>query len=103
MRRPPSRELSGLASLGRTISFISDCESRTGRGGKSADEVIVSWSVNLRRDFALQIGFDVALCHFLNVRLGMSGKPLLLGHIVLQFAVRSREMSQLADEPQFEH
>src|ERR1035438_4709626 len=31
MRRPPRRALSGLASLGRTISVISEIESRTGR------------------------------------------------------------------------
>src|SRR5215471_3646060 len=32
MRRPPRRAPSGLASLGRTISAISDWESRTGLG-----------------------------------------------------------------------
>src|SRR5271166_1472814 len=32
INRPPSSATSGLASLGRTISVISDCESRTGRG-----------------------------------------------------------------------
>src|SRR6267154_2190241 len=32
IRRPPRRAPSGLASLGRTNSFISDCESQTGRG-----------------------------------------------------------------------
>src|SRR5271156_3067250 len=34
INRPPSSAPSGLASLGRTISVISDCESRTGRGVK---------------------------------------------------------------------
>jgi len=32
IRRPPSRAPRGLASFGKTISAISDCESRTGRG-----------------------------------------------------------------------
>src|SRR5260370_12494794 len=34
IKRPPSRAASGLASLGKTISAISDCECRTG-GGES--------------------------------------------------------------------
>src|SRR5580700_8821305 len=34
INRPPSSAIRGLASLGRTISVISDCESRTGRGVK---------------------------------------------------------------------
>src|SRR5258708_14789545 len=37
IKRPPSRAASGFASLGRTISAISDCESRTGRGAS------ISW------------------------------------------------------------
>src|SRR6266436_2425113 len=32
MRRPPRSALSGLASLGSTISVISEIDSRTGRG-----------------------------------------------------------------------
>src|SRR6266436_1974560 len=32
IRRPPSSAFSGLASLGRTISAISEIDSRTGRG-----------------------------------------------------------------------
>src|ERR1700683_482620 len=36
MRRPPSKEPRGLVSLGRTISAMSDCESRTGRGISSS-------------------------------------------------------------------
>src|ERR1043165_5248177 len=32
--RPPSRAPNGLVSLGRTISFISEYDSRTGRGAR---------------------------------------------------------------------
>src|SRR5579863_1583830 len=41
MKRPPSSAPSGLASLGRTISAISDCESLTGRGINMSSFIIL--------------------------------------------------------------
>ena len=44
IRRPPSSAASGLASFGSTISAISDCESRTGRGSSESSVIVSSLS-----------------------------------------------------------
>src|SRR5215475_10523731 len=70
IRRPPKRAPSTFASLGRTNSDISDCESRTGR----ASNALASFMMD---DFALRIewspgllepGCHEALCHSLDPR-----------------------------------
>src|SRR3984957_13749103 len=84
MRRPPNRAARGLASFGRTISAISDCESRTGRGagvlsvmavfpsGQAAVSSALLW-MNLR--FLFQVRLQKAFCHCLDTWVCVLPRP----------------------------
>src|SRR5215475_5979475 len=67
IRRPPRRAPSTFASLGRTNSDISDCESRTGRASSALASFMddfalrIEWSPSF-----LEPGFHEALRHLLN-------------------------------------
>src|SRR5579864_4583752 len=93
MRRPPSRAASGLASLGNTISAISDCESRTGRGVRLAS-LMRLFSVGSA--LLLQIRVQKTLGHLLNAGVFMCPQPCGLRQIEFQFPMRGGKMVAFA-------
>src|SRR5436305_1967168 len=111
--RPPSNAPSGFVSFGNTISFISDCESRTGRGrNESCFSVIfmvisfAMWlfSVLLRvvcsealRPSAppLQMLLHKTVRQFLSPDLGMRRNPVLQNHVILEHSMPGRPVLRL--------
>src|SRR5947207_8477988 len=105
INRPPSSAPSGFVSFGNTISFISDCESRTGRGrNESCFSVIfmvisfamrrfsvLLWAVcsEALRPSAppLQMLLHKTVCQFLNPDLGMRRTPVLQHHVILEHSM----------------
>src|ERR1017187_6763796 len=100
MRRPPSRAASGLASLGSTISAISDCESRTGRGANASSvmELFLSWS--LFSGLLLQVRFQKTFRHLLNAYVLMPSEPSCPRQVEFKVAVLDGPVAPFADIPQ---
>src|SRR5262249_15113582 len=98
--RPPRRAPRGLASLGRTISAISDWESQTGRGVRLASDMIFPFGQlagGHESTLLLQIRFEKAFRHFLNAGIGMQLQPRIRCDIKHQFAVLDRTVIPFAD------
>src|ERR1700736_1764268 len=99
IRRPPSRAASGLASLGNTVSAISDCESRTGRGESEASLMVglpfflslrsfVRWVLRFGfSTFLLKIRFQKALRHLLDPRIVVPAQPSRSGQVKFEIAI----------------
>src|SRR5580700_5277776 len=82
IKRPPSSAPSGLASLGRTISAISDCESLTGRGSSPSSLILIF-------PFQWPAAVDLAcgLRHFPSLPLFDVGLKETFGHALHSFVV----------------
>src|SRR5437764_4628484 len=107
MRRPPSKFPSGLASLGRTTSAISDCDSFTVRGCrwwlpsvikinskfeifKFKERGMVRVAYSARMPF--QVCGDIAFRLALNADIGVRNGPGAGGAVVLKVPVLHRSM-----------
>src|SRR4051812_34569153 len=94
MRRPPRSALSGFASLGRTTSAISDCDSRTARGCISTVMSLIDLSfsaVHLSREIRLQ----ETLSQRLYAHVVVHQRPAIHGDFVVKIAVILRQVIQL--------
>src|SRR5205085_7420637 len=99
IKRPPSKAFSGLASLGRTISAISDCESCTGRGASGLLVAVMLGTADrfaaARRGTLRQPRLEGALRLPLHTGIGMVCGPGLSREIESQICLRHRGMPQL--------
>src|SRR5258706_8717317 len=97
--RPPSRAFRGLVSFGNTISDISDCESRTGRGASRSSVMDVFPSSS----FLLQVRFQKTLRHPLDARIVMPPQPPRLRQIEFEIAMSDRPMISFANITEYEN
>src|SRR5215831_12199612 len=99
IRRPPSKAPSGFASLGSTISAISDCESRTGRGRSRSRSSMgrVRFCGLAHRPSFLKIGLHETFGHLLNPRVRMGLEPAPTVHFVFEVSVFSGPVCELTD------
>src|SRR5271167_601202 len=96
IKRPPSRAASGLASLGSTISAISDCESRTGRANCTSSVMSVyppCLVLRLLSEVRLQKTFR----HLLDTRVVVPPDPGRSRQVKLQVAMLDRSMISFAN------
>src|SRR5580765_2839715 len=87
IRRPPNSAPSGLASLGSTISAISDCESRTGRGERLASAMVLLFCRDCASASFAQVSFQKTLRHLLNADVLMPAEPTCCREIEFQFSL----------------
>src|ERR1051326_9137029 len=100
MRRPPSRAASGLASLGSTISAISDCESRTGRGVRASVIHLPLHGVPVavfRSSVLFQVRLQETFGHFLDAGIVVTAEPGCSREIKFQFTLGDMVMFAFAN------
>src|SRR5437763_13656716 len=97
MRRPPRSVPRGLASLGRTISAMSDCESRTGRGMKARSESSMVSACNDGTAVAGREQCQIPPGHFLTAEVAMRNRPATDAGVVFQQPVFSGPGLYFAD------
>src|SRR5580704_2593065 len=106
IRRPPRSAASGLASLGSTISAISDCESRTGRGARLSSDIRLSLLAVERvledecSTLLFQVGIQKTLGHPLHACVSMLAQPGCTRKVKLQFTMFYGKMIAFADVKQ---
>ncbi len=106
IRRPPRSAASGLASLGSTISAISDCESRTGRGARLSSDIRLSLLAVERvledecSTLLFQVGIQKTLGHPLHACVSVLAQPGCTRKVKLQFTMFYGKMIAFADVKQ---
>src|SRR5215468_8003045 len=101
IKRPPSSAPKGLASLGRTSSAISDCDSLTTRGFNELVSFIFR-KIRCRLTVCYLARprpprLQKALGHLLNTRIRMRGQPAIANNTEFEMTVTTRLMVLLTD------